>query len=179
MDPIFQIANQYGESSIKTEKCTGYFWIFYNTETWGGNILDIVFKCFRWRLESGSMDWCVSLRPAISPERLWSNSVFSLTNVGSGNCAAALWGPIFYTVLEKKMKKLETCLIWIKKVVLGINGCKHISDAPLISKLRWDIGIKQYAYDFKTTLVQLRFVKSGKNEMSRLLLWTAEKCTVR
>ena len=105
------------------------------------------------------MDWCVSLRPAISPERLWSNSVFSLTNVGSGNCAAALWGPIFYTVLEEKMKKLETCLIWIKKVVLGINGCKHISDAPLISKLRWDIGIKQYAYDFKTTFVQLRFVK--------------------
>ena len=86
------------------------------------------------------MDWCVSLRPAISPERLWSNSVFSLTNVGSGNCAAALWGPIFYTVLEENMKKLETCLIWIKKVVLGINGCKHISDAPLISKLRWDIG---------------------------------------
>ena len=105
------------------------------------------------------MDWCVSLRPAISPERLWSNSVFSLTNVGSGNCAAALWGPIFYTVLEEKMKKLETCLIWIKKVVLGINGCKHISDAPLISKLRWDIGIKQYAYDFKTTFVQLRFFK--------------------
>ena len=100
------------------------------------------------------MDWCVSLRPAISPERLWSNSVFSLTNVGSGNCAAALWGPIFYTVLEEKMKKLETCLIWIKKVVLGINGCKHISDAPLISKLRY---IKQYVYDLKTTLVQLRF----------------------
>ena len=122
------------------------------------------------------MDWCVSLRPAISPERLWSNSVFSLTNVGSGNCAAALWGPIFYTVLEEKMKKLETCLIWIKKVVLGINGCKHISHAPLISKLRY--RYQAICIWFQNYTCPIAF-PSGKNKMSRLLLSTAEKCTVR